>query len=117
MNPLTIKTVEGKDIVFDDICIRVSTNEYIKSGYFVEVKMKGKLPRCRKSSILTIRYRIGENIYVGPLYGYGEAHKIDQKIFCDMLSKLPVTGYQNLEITPVLEVFARQEKIELYGRN
>lgn len=116
MNPLTIKSTQGKDIVFDDIFIMVSENRYIESGYCVEIKMIGKLPRCRKSSTLTVRYRIADHIHIGPLFGYGEAHKITAKEFGDIIKTLPVLGYSKLEITPELETFARKQMINLYKK-
>jgi len=47
-----LKTIKGKEIILSQAFITIEKNDRIDSGYFIDLKLTGKLPKCRKDAIL-----------------------------------------------------------------
>ena len=106
---LTLTTLEGKTINLKEAKIVVSENDLIASGYYMEFRLVGMLPRCRKPEVLT--YMMCYNsIAFTTLFGYRAYHHVDPKVLKAFLDELPVERYRTdtFELTPELIAMAHE---------
>lgn len=87
-----LKTVDGKVIKINSAFIQISENNLIESGYFVEIRFDGILPRCRKTQILSQSVG-GGNIIISNLYGYAKQHQVDVEEWRTFIKSLPVKKF------------------------
>lgn len=116
---MKLETVNGKFIQISSAYIEVSPNDRIESGYFIDIKLSGKLPRCRKDSIL--HYSLTANrdeLFFTTLFGYTDHHKVSCNVLHPFLLTLPVLGYRwgkKVEITDEVKELVRKRIDALCG--
>ena len=66
-----LPTVDGKKIKLTNPKIVISKNSRLDSGYFVDIKLVGVLPGCRKEETLTYSFGYdGKTLIVTTLFNY-----------------------------------------------
>jgi hypothetical protein len=110
----TLTTKENKTIFLDIAEIRVSVNSLIDCGYYIDLYLKGKLPGCHKSNILSTSLS-KNNISFLNLYGYAKWHDVDPEKVHELVKTIKVVPakYDKTNITPELEIFARNHIEEI----
>ena len=114
-----LTTKAGKSIKLDKAELQISINKAIASGYFVDLKLTGVLPGCKKSVILTINFSSSvDSVNITTLFNHRKWHEVTYTEMKSMIESIPVKPYiiKPPEITPEVEAFAREEKINMYGR-
>lgn len=114
-----LPTIDGKVIKLNKAELQISSNERIDTGYFVNLKLTGILPSCKKSQILTINHGINDGtVCITTVFNHRKWHEVKYEEMKKMIESLPVVPYiiNPVTITPELEAFAKEEKIALYGR-
>lgn len=104
----TLTTKENKSVSLDVAEIRISKNELLESGYFVELRLEGKLPQCRKS--VTLSHSVGFGaIHLMPLFGNGKWHSVNPEEIRKLVKSVKIVPYKYdyITITPELETYAR----------
>lgn len=111
-----LPTKDGKKIKLIAPKIVISKNDRIKSGYFVEIKLNGTLPGCRKPETLTMT-PYTNSISITTLFNYRKHVSVDPEEFRKLVNFCPVTSYayvnEPLELTHELVEFSKKH-IEEY---
>jgi hypothetical protein len=107
-----LPTKDGKKITLENPKIVISKHANIDSGYFVDLKLVGKLPGCRKVETLTVSPYSGI-ISVTTLFNYRKHVAIEPEEFRKLIHFCPVTtpSYTSepFELTHELVDFARKK--------
>lgn len=112
-----LPTKSGKTIKLNVAQIEVSANDLIKTGMFIDIKLKGILPGCRKSQVLTYNFCTHNGVNISTLWGYRKFHEVSYEEMKKMIEQLPITtpSYAPYPITPELIKAAREDRIAMYG--
>ena len=115
-----LPTTNGKTIKLNVAQIEITKNSLIKpSGYFVDIKLVGTLPGCRKSEPLTFSFFGGpEALSLTTLFNHRKFHNVKYSEMEKMLRTIPVVSPSYLSvvpITPEIEKYAREDRIAMYG--
>jgi hypothetical protein len=105
-----------KALTITKFVIRVSKNDLIESGYFIEVRARGILPGCRKDKTLFFTPMAGY-IWTKPLYDHNGEARISPDQWRELVKTAPVVEssleYDRCPITPEIESMARQQESRL----
>jgi hypothetical protein len=106
-----IPTADGKFIQVEKAFIEVSANDRIDCGYFFDLKVKGILPRGRKSQTLSYTPSTGK-IHFMSLFNTRGWHGVEPEALRTFLKTLKVVPYRNdsklKAVPPELETEARK---------
>lgn len=103
-----------KPLTLTQFVIRVSTNNLIESGYFIEVHARGILPGCRKDKTLSFTPMAGY-VWTKPLFDHSGEARISPEVWRELVRNAPVVesslDYNRCPITPQLETMAREQEM------
>lgn len=111
-----LPTKDGKKIKLVNPCIVVSQNDRIDSGYFVEIKLLGTLPGCRKAETLTIT-PYTDSISITTLFNYRKHCSVAPEEMRKLINTVPVGKYAfagaPFVLTDEIRDFARKHVEEI----
>jgi hypothetical protein len=90
--------------------IRVSANNKIESGYYIEARAFGILPKCHKSHLLSFT-PIAGYVWTKALFSYNGEARISPKTWRELVARAPVVSDRlfPVVITAELQAMARAD--------
>jgi len=115
-----LKTIKGKEIILSQAFITIEKNDRIDSGYFIDLKLTGKLPKCRKDAILTHMHLYeADAIAFSTLFEYREYHTVMKSDLLELVKTLPIIQKNyfkenKFELTPEIKELALNHIVNIY---